>query len=214
MAGTNPGLRKPVVVIRNAKHLQLSEAEGLLSPYQPERIQPVLNSRGKLDSVVAYFASERAALTCLQAIKSARFNSRALSAVYREVEEPAVLISGLPDGATEEEVKLFCRSFTVGKVVLDPENSSATVFVSSPKEAELASVSLTGRTFSDFAKRPVKVNQVGSTDLGVTLTTSDRSVTEETISAALSALGLVPKSISQDSNMNAVVGFLTTKEVF
>lgn len=200
------------MIVRNAKHLDAKARESIFVAHNPERVQTVLDAknREKVDSVVAFFPSEQAALACLQAVKSMPVNGKPLNAVYREVAEPAVRLTGLPANVTEQEVRDFCNAFDVGAVSLDAAAGAATVVLSSPREAT--------RAYEALNRRPLREQRVRAAvssvaDLGLLTSSTDAALAEATVLSALQAVGVTVKSISQESNVHAFVSFLSNKEV-
>eukprot|EP01034_Spumella_vulgaris_P021583 gene21583-27621_t len=209
----NLDLRRPAIVIRNIKGF--TDEQSLLNLFvgrKTDNVQVVRESRDRIDSVVAYFGDEKEALTTLQDLKDVNLNGKKLNVVFRELVEPVVTVSNLPANVTESELHTLFAAFNVGKIVIHAGDaaSSATVSLSSTKEATLAVDSLNRKAVQD-KKVVLKASNVS--DIGLTLNVpSGANLDEQAIIDALQSVGVTAKSFSHDSNKNAFIGFLNATQ--
>lgn len=164
---------------------------------------------------IAYFASKKEAYECLAQLKKSNFREFKIKANYREVNEPALEVSGIDQTTTKEDLMKLWRNYRINRIVLsdtDPNTltKKATVVVSSPREAEM----LARFTSDTVQSTSMKATLLGPLDSGVELTFADHEVpSSEDIEAALKKHNIHPKSVEINTNKTAVIGFMDADTV-
>jgi hypothetical protein len=211
---TDLKLQRPSVEIRNIKGF--TDEKSLVALFhgrEAERVQVVRASKDRIQSVVAYFADEKAALSTLKSLKDVNLNGKVLNVAYTQQFEPAVTVSNLPVDVTEQDISTLFSAFEVGKISIHAgaESSSATVLLSSHKDSGLAVEALNRRRVQD-KKVVVESNSVG--DIGITLTAASGGIVDEAaVTQALQSVGVTAKSLLHESNRSAFVGFMNADQV-
>ncbi len=77
-------MNKPVIYLRNIKHLDEGKIAKLLENHPSQRIQYIRTSKdGFLDMAIAYFSSEEKALKCLTELRETCIDGKRLTLAYR-----------------------------------------------------------------------------------------------------------------------------------
>jgi hypothetical protein len=131
----------------------------------------------------------------------------------REVSEPAVEISNIPEDTTREELEAFSGRLDYVRIDFTPGDDSATVILGTPKQARIAKQYYHNMEFGDNVLE-AEVAELGDVGFVVSSTGADSSnVTPSAISAALKNLPVQPKSMSFQTKATAEVGFFSVDEV-
>jgi small subunit ribosomal protein S5 len=206
-------LKKPALFLRKIRSVGdkaimslLEGSSGLLKVQMQRRSADV-----QADMAVAYFSSEESAFQTLAKIKNISIEGKNLSVVYREVEEPAVIVSNLSSNVSlnelEEKFKVFRPS------LIDMKDDHAIVYLDSPKDVKLAINSLSSKVING---NKITVKSYDLNDLGYSLTMNENEsssiMTKESLNISLTNAGLTPTAITMNSNISAFIGFLTMDE--
>lgn len=157
------------------------------------------------DMAVAYFSSEESAFQTLSKIKNISIEGKNISVAYREIEEPAVIVSNLSSNVSVEELQEMFKLFRPSHI--DMKGDHAIVYLDSPKDVKLASNSLSSKILNG---NKITVKSFDLNDIGYSLKSS--TMTKEQLNKSLTDAGLVPTAITMNTNISAFIGFLNMDE--
>jgi len=227
--GVPTSMKKPSVYLKNLSgQSTIQDVKKFLGSPAPLRVQMQMTSKDIQGKVaVAYYHSEEAAFEVLQRLKGeATLDGKKISVTYRELIEPMVRITNLPENCSQEDLQKFFSVFEPERIDLDVASRQALVVLNNPYDAKMATQALSRKRIGESVVT-VAVAEAEGCDVGIKITLpppprggvpagehgklwealgvlDDRSKNDGSSSSPLSA--------ALNSNRSAFIGFETMQQ--
>lgn len=143
-------LKRPVIFIRKIVDRQ-EQVESVMKSHGAERVVFNYSRDGVLaDLAVAHFASAEKAHNALKYVKGLSIDGKTINVSYKEVEDPGVVVSNLPEGIDEDAVKTAFSPLSIDSINL--KGTKAVITFTHTHDMELA--------LSAFNRRLVRGNEI------------------------------------------------------